>query len=176
MFESFDFGSALNQKALESPEGAATTISIKKLGSNDYKHEKVKVTMRMITKFAELDKPRLVIEVQKGKGKDHALSERARKAIRAKTKVAKDRPNNDKQPDEMDKILEDKFMIEVNEKKGSMKRTDSSKSLFPLTIIIFGFIGTMALLTAGIYTTANFRGSWFSFMVKEVGELSSRNL
>lgn len=67
-------------------------------------------------------------------------------------------------------------MVEINEKKGTMKRGDTSKSLFPLTIIIVGFVVTMTVLSAGIYTVTNLRVQWFSFMVTEVEMLGARNM
>jgi hypothetical protein len=119
-------------------------------------------------KFLELDKPRIILEVLKGKSKDNPLrSERTRKALRAKTQAMRERPSQE-EDQLMEKMAagEDKFMMEVNEKKTSMKRGDNSKSLFPLSIVIFGFAVMMALLTTGIYTTANLRSNWLSFMIK----------
>lgn len=61
VFERIDFTNASNQKALESIEGITTTMSLKKLGSSNYKHEKIKITLRTLSKFDNLEKPRMII-------------------------------------------------------------------------------------------------------------------
>ena len=62
VFEAFDWNSEQNRKSLESPEGAVVTINLKKLSGNS---TKLKVFLRIITKFEGLDKPRILVAVSR---------------------------------------------------------------------------------------------------------------
>jgi hypothetical protein len=83
VFESFDFNSEHNQKAMESNDGIIANINMKKLSKDSKsKTTKLKVMLRLLTRFNKLDKPRLVISVSKHRAlKDLTASERPRPHI-----------------------------------------------------------------------------------------------